>query len=273
MEKAIGKGKVGECSAPRIAYPPQLTTEPLRSTPIIEIPDTPERPQFYTLEDFEEENAKLHELEVELRNQYEEKLKRGVIYLRDKIQWSTFFDQLIRTIALMDELNRDEVILTPLAQKWRERNNDITLMCISVIQLPCHQVEKFFDLLNKLEDFHEKRNYLKRRLTHCFSKYIDEKFNLFPCAFETIDTIKEKEKWKKELDGIFCERMNNIMTETGHWFLVRTNEELVKIQLFYNAIRKELDDLEEFTNSLITIQRETLSFNWPDDAIFNEWKN
>ena len=76
-------------------------------------------------------------------------------------------------------------------------------MCISVIQMSCHQVEKIFDLLNKLEDFDEKRNSLRRRLTHCFSRYIDEKFNLFPCSFETIDTIKEKENWKKELDGIF----------------------------------------------------------------------
>lgn len=105
-------------------------------------------------------------------------------------------------------------------------------MCIFVIQLSCHQVEQIFDLLNKLEDFDEKRNSLQRRLTHCFSRYIDENFNLFPFSFETIDIIKEKEKWKKELDEIFCGRMNNIMTETGHWFWVRTNEELVKIQLF-----------------------------------------
>ena len=40
-----------------------------------------------------------------------------MIHLRDKIQWSTFFDQLVRIVALMDELNRDGVKLTPLAQK------------------------------------------------------------------------------------------------------------------------------------------------------------
>ena len=72
-----------------------------------------------------------------------------MMYLRDKIEWSTFFDQLTRIATSMDELKRDEIKLTPLAQKWRERNNDITIMCISVIQLPCHQVENFFDLLNK----------------------------------------------------------------------------------------------------------------------------
>lgn len=59
----------------------------------------------------------------------------------------------------------------------------------------------------------------------------------------------------------------------GHWFWERTNEQLVKIQLFHSAIRKELDDLEEFANSLVIIQREALSFDWPDDAAFNERKD
>ena len=63
------------------------------------------------------------------------------------------------------------------------------------------------------------------------------------------------------------------MSETGHWFYARTNEELVKIQLFYNAKRKEFDDLEEFANSLVIIQREALNFNWPDDDAYNKWKN
>lgn len=173
----------------------------------------------------------------------------------------------------MDELNRDEVKLTPLAQKWRERNNDIRFMCISSIQMPCHHIEKIFDLLNKIEDFDDKRDSLEKRLTHCFSKYIAEKFILFPCALEFVDTIKEKEKWKKQLDEIFYERIKNIMSETAHQFCARTNGELVKIQLFYNAIRKELDDLEELENSLVIIQIEALNFDWLDDAAYNEWKN
>lgn len=41
LEKILGKRKVGESSVPRITYPPQSF---FGSTPIIEIPDTPERP-------------------------------------------------------------------------------------------------------------------------------------------------------------------------------------------------------------------------------------
>lgn len=105
---------MGESSAPRIAYPPWPPTEPLTSTPIIEIPDIPERPQFYTTKDFEEEKTKLHEMQVELRNQYEEKLKQGVIYLKDKIEWPNFFDQLARIATILDELKRDEIRLRTL---------------------------------------------------------------------------------------------------------------------------------------------------------------
>ena len=44
MEKILGKRKVGESITPRITYPSQSF---VGTTPIIEIPDTLERPQFY----------------------------------------------------------------------------------------------------------------------------------------------------------------------------------------------------------------------------------
>ena len=100
-----------------------------------------------------------------------------------------------------------------------------------------------------------------------------KKFSLFPCALEDVDRIKEKEKWKSELDQIFFERMKNILNESGHWFWAGTNEELVRIRIFYDNVRQELDDLEYLANSLVAIQRKALGYDWPDDAIFDEWKN
>ena len=82
---------------------------------------------------------------------------------------------------------------------WTERNNDITAMCISIIQLLCHQIEKIFNLLNKLQGFDDKRDSFQKRLTICFSKYIVEKFDLFPSTLKTLDKVKEKEEWKREL--------------------------------------------------------------------------
>ena len=75
MEKVLGKRKIGETSRPIIAYPPRPPVEPFKSTPIVEVPDTSERPQFYTADDFEEEKNKLYALHVELNDQYEENLR------------------------------------------------------------------------------------------------------------------------------------------------------------------------------------------------------
>ena len=58
MDKQLVKRKMGESSKPRIVYPRPLV-EPFKSTPIVKILDTPERLEFYTAEEFEEERDKL----------------------------------------------------------------------------------------------------------------------------------------------------------------------------------------------------------------------
>ena len=70
---------------PRITYP-HPPVEPFKSTPLIELLDTPQRPQYYTAKDFEEEKSKLWALHVELNVQYEEKLRKALMYLVDKIE-------------------------------------------------------------------------------------------------------------------------------------------------------------------------------------------
>lgn len=51
-------GNQGQLSRLRITYPHPLM-ELFKSTPLIEIKNTPQRPQYYTTEDFEEEKRKL----------------------------------------------------------------------------------------------------------------------------------------------------------------------------------------------------------------------
>lgn len=194
------------------------------------------------------------------------------MYLVDRIEWKEFYDQLTRIVTIWDEIKGDEDNLKPIVQKQNERNNDITSMCISVIQLPCHQIEKIFYFLNRLEDFDSKWVYIQKRITICLSKYIAERFDLFPSALEKVDRIKEKEEWEKELDEILCQRMNNVINEKGHILWAMNNEELVKVQLFYKSIRKDLIEIEAVGNSIIKVQREILNFDWPDDTTFNEWK-
>ena len=124
---------LGRTSRPRITYPRRPLVEPFKSTPIIDIPNTPERPHFYTAKNFEEEKNKLYALHVELNNQYEEKLRQGIMYMVDRIESPSFFDWLVGIGVIRDELNRKEAIFKPFVHKWIEWNNDITMMCISII--------------------------------------------------------------------------------------------------------------------------------------------
>ena len=66
--------------------------------------------------------------------------------------------------------------------------------------------------------------------------------------------------------------MNNVVNEKGNILWEMTNEELVKLQLFYNVIRKDLVEIEIVGNCVIMVQRGILNFDWPDDSIFNKWK-
>ena len=81
--------------------------------------------------------------------------------------------------------------------------------------------------------------------------YIVEKFDLFPNALWNIDKLKEKDEWGKELDELLCHRMNNVINEKGHVLWAMTNEELVKVQLFYNAIRKDYVEIEKIGDFVI----------------------
>ena len=49
---------MGRSTRPRVTYPCS-PVEPFKSTPLIEIPNTPQRPQYYTTKDLEEEKRKL----------------------------------------------------------------------------------------------------------------------------------------------------------------------------------------------------------------------
>ena len=142
---------------PRIAYPPRPPIESFKSTPIIEIPDTPERPQFYTFAEFEEERNKLYALHVELNTQYEDNLKKALMYLADKIEWPLFFDQLARVISIWEQLKTHDETLKPIVRKWEKRKGEIALSCQSVKRSSSDPIKRLYDIVNDLSDFDHRR--------------------------------------------------------------------------------------------------------------------
>ena len=92
--------------------------------------DNPYRPQYYTVEDFEEEKSKLWALDVELNIQYEDKLRKALTYLIDKIEWPLVYDQLARVVNIWEELKENEEVLKPIVNKWgkKRRRKEVTFL-------------------------------------------------------------------------------------------------------------------------------------------------
>ena len=87
-----------------------------------------------------------------------------------------------------------------------------------------------------------------------------------------MDKVKEKEEWGKESDYLLYHRMNEVINQERYVLWVMTNEEYVKVQLFYNAIKKEFVEIDKIGGFVIKKQREILNFDWPDDTVFNKWR-
>ena len=152
---------MGRSTRPRIKYPRPLV-EPFKSTPLIEIPNTPQRPQYYTAEDFEEEKSKLWALHVELNVQYEDKLRKALTYLGDKIEWPLVYDQLARLVNIWNELKENDEALKPIVNKWgkKQRRKEVTFLCYFVIRSSHDQIKNTYDIVTNLPIFYDKRVYL-----------------------------------------------------------------------------------------------------------------
>ena len=248
---------------PRIAYPTRPPTESSKSTPIIEIPDTPERPQFYTIAEFEEEKNKLY---TELNLQHEDKVKRVLMYLTDKIEWPLFFDQLAGVIKVWEQLKAHDETLRPIVSKWEKRKGEIALSCHS-----SGLIKRLYDMVNDLSDFDRRKVALQLKIVSLLSKYKSKKFDLFPRALDRKNQLKNKDEWGKELNDLFGTRINKVVGEKGHELWATTAEELVKVQLFFDSLRQEFVSFEEEANFILAKQEDILRTSWPDDIQFNTW--
>ena len=216
---------------------PRPPIEPMKSTPLIEIPDTPKRLEDYTVEDFEEEKNKLWALHVELEVKYEDKLRKSLTCLGDKIEWPLFYDQLARVINIYNEMKVREESLKPIMNKWVNRKKKVALLCYHVIATSHDQIEKTFDIVTDLINFDNKRTELQRMIVGYLDKYKSQRFKFFPHAQEKNNTLIRKDEWVKEVDDLFCLRMNEVINEKGHAWLATTTEEMVKAQIFFDTLK------------------------------------
>ena len=258
-------------TGPRISYPSRPSIESSKSTPIIEIPDTPERPQFYTIADFEEEKNKMDALHIELNTQYEDKLRKALVYLIDKIKWPLFFDQLARVVHIWEQLKTHDETLRPVISKWVKRSGEIAFSSHSVKRPSSDHIKKLSDTVNELSDFDHRKVALQLKINASLSKYKSKKFDLFPRALDRQNQLKNKDEWSKELSDLFDTRVNKVVSEKGHTWWATTTEELVKVQLFFDSLKQEFVGFEKDADYVLAKQEDILRISWPDDEQVNTW--
>ena len=163
------------------------------------------------------------------------------MYLADKIEWPIFYDRLARMVNIWDELKENEEILKPIVNKWgkKRRRKEVLFLCYSVIRSSNEQIEKTYDIVTDLPTFDERRIYLQKIVIGYLSKYKSEKFDLFPCAIDRKNKLKSKDEWAKQLDDLFYLRMNKIINEKGHSWWATSTEELVKVQLLFDSLKRD----------------------------------
>ena len=64
--------------------------------------------------------------------------------------------------------------------------------------------------------------------------------------------------------------MNKVINEKGNAWWAATTEEVVKVQLFYDSLRKYFAKSDKIGEYVIRKQYEILNFNWLDDTLYDK---
>ena len=70
------------------------------------------------------------------------------------------------------------------------------------------------------------------------TKYKSQKFSLFPHALDRKNKLKRTDKFSKQLDDLFCLRMNKVINEKGHAWWTTSTEEMVKVQILFDSLKQ-----------------------------------
>ena len=78
---------------------------------------------------------------------------------------------------------------------------------------------------------------MQRMIVGYLDKYKSQRFRLFPHALDKKNTLRSKDEWAKELNDLFCLRINKVVNERGHAWRAATTEEMVKAQIFFDTLK------------------------------------
>lgn len=111
--------------------------------------------------------------------------------------------------------------------------------------LPAHRQKLY--IANDLSEFDDKRVELQRRIVNYLDKCKSVKFSLCPHAIDEKDRLKNNEEWAQVINDLLCLQMNEVINEKGNTWWAAITEEVVKVQLFFDSLRKIFDEIDKIT--------------------------
>lgn len=113
----------------------------------------------------------------------------------------------------------------------------MTFLCYSIIKTTYDEIEKTFDIVSDHTNFYNKQIHLQRIIIHYLDKYKSQRFSLFPRSPDKNNILKRKDEWAKDLDDLFCLRMNEVINQIGYAWWATTTKEIVKAQIFFDSLK------------------------------------
>lgn len=106
----------------------------------------------------------------------------------DTIGSSLVYNNMSKVLDMWNELNGDKAVLMPILDKWKPREEDLELICVSydeagadpIIKSTCDLTKDLGNLAEGVDNVERKINLFKKECT-------EQVFELFPGDFSNLD--------------------------------------------------------------------------------------
>ena len=66
-------------------------------------------------------------------------------------------------------------------------------------------------------------------------------------------------------------RVDTVDSDEKYIWFARTTKEVVQVQLFFESFKEHFEEIRTIGENVLRKEQEILSFNWPDDTLFDKW--
>lgn len=177
-------------------------TRPPPTSPIIEFPPSPAPSSSQMIEITPQELENLKQAQALYAKKYEERVRATVSSFVDTMSASLLYNNISKVFDMLNELNGDKAILTPIFDKWRPREKDLEFICTSYDEVGANPIIKSTcDTTKDLVKLAEEVDNVDRKIKLYKKEYVDKVFELIPGVFVSPNQLKDKQVWLKELEA------------------------------------------------------------------------